>query len=266
MSIDYKKLGRELKASEIEFRVSATSLFGNDATVTLVAYKDARVDMNILDEVAGPGNWQDDYFRDQSNVLFCKIGIYNESLKEWIWKVSNGIESNTEKVKGEASDAFKRAGFMWGIGRTLYDMPLIKVKLLPDEFEKEGNKAKPKPWFRPNDWTWTVDISKGYVKAVDTKGSIRVQIENGVSILKASRGTNGQAPKDNPPTPTQNEPESPVMNAAQEKLIKSLMKAEKVPDKLRQDIERHMGSFTKERAAKCIDELQKYQPYVKSNT
>jgi hypothetical protein len=65
--------------------------------------------------------------------LFCEIGIYcSISTKEgggidWVWKSDCGTESNVEKEKGEASDAFKRAAVMWGIGRFLYSKKIVKL-------------------------------------------------------------------------------------------------------------------------------------------
>ena len=50
------------------------------------------------------------------------------------------VESNTEKEKGQASDAFKRAGFNVGIGRELYTGPFIYVELADNEFYSEGQQ------------------------------------------------------------------------------------------------------------------------------
>lgn len=92
-----------------------------------VAYIDSRQVAERLDDVVGPENWQSDY-RVVKDNLYAGIGIYDPAKKEWTWKWDCGTESNTEKEKGEASDAFKRAGVKWGIGRFLYDMELQKVK------------------------------------------------------------------------------------------------------------------------------------------
>lgn len=116
-------------------------VFGNSNAVwmNILAYKDARVDMKVLDSVCGIENWQTEYKRDSKGILQCGIGIYIESRKEWVWKWSNGTESQFEKQKGEYSDAFKRAGFMWGIGRELYDMPRIVLTLDESEYKIDGN-------------------------------------------------------------------------------------------------------------------------------
>lgn len=116
---------RPLKAEEIEVRIGSIGQNKNGGYVTMLLYKDARVDRQMLDEEFGRMNWQDKYRRDEKGILFCSIGVYDPDKKEWIWKEDCGTESNTEKEKGEASDAFKRAGFRWNIGVELYDSPLI---------------------------------------------------------------------------------------------------------------------------------------------
>lgn len=111
---------RELTADDIEVRVQSAKNTG----VVLLLYKNARVDMSILDETVGPENWQREHYECKGN-LFCKVGI--KCSNEWVWKSDCGTESNTEAQKGEASDSFKRACFNWGIGRELYSAPFIWI-------------------------------------------------------------------------------------------------------------------------------------------
>lgn len=113
---------RDLKADEIDVRVG--QIF-EDLGITLLLYKDARVDQDILDETVGNMNWQRHHSRDNAN---CIVSIYDEDKKEWVEKEDTGTESNTEKEKGIASDSFKRACVNWGIGRELYTSPFIWVK------------------------------------------------------------------------------------------------------------------------------------------
>jgi hypothetical protein len=110
---------RDLNAEDIEVRVQSAKANG----VVLLLYKNARVDMNILDETVGAENWQREHYECKGN-LFCRVGI---RCGEWVWKADCGTESNTEAQKGEASDSFKRACFNWGIGRELYTSPFIWV-------------------------------------------------------------------------------------------------------------------------------------------
>ena len=111
---------RALRPDEIEVRVGTVGEKG----VTMLLYKNARVDMAILDETFGEFNWQCDYKELKGN-MYCGIAVLNEAAGEWVWKWDCGTESFTEREKGEASDAFKRAGFKWGIGRELYTSPFI---------------------------------------------------------------------------------------------------------------------------------------------
>ncbi len=164
---------KKLKISQIDFRVGMVGSNANGAFATILAYKDARVDMTVLDEKFGVCGWQNEYKRDTKGVLQCGIGVFHKETNQWIWKWSNGTESNTEKQKGEYSDAFKRAGFMWGIGRELYDYPFLYCKLLNGEFRMEGNKAKATGKLKPNDWHW--EILDGYIKATDKNNMVRVK-------------------------------------------------------------------------------------------
>ena len=131
---------RDLTANEIECRVQSVKQNG----LVLLLYKDARVDMNILDETVGAERWQREHYECKGN-LFCRVGICVETKKgdavfpEWIWKSDCGVESNTEAQKGEASDSFKRACFNWGIGRELYTAPFMWIPA--DKCDINGGKC-----------------------------------------------------------------------------------------------------------------------------
>ena len=129
---------RNLEAADIECRISTISQKG----CSLLLYKDARCDMRILDETVGPENWQRSHELINGN-LFCNVSIYDADKKEWITKQDVGTESYTEKEKGQASDAFKRACFNWGIGRELYTAPFIWIGtdgVTLKEVEQQGKK------------------------------------------------------------------------------------------------------------------------------
>ena len=124
---------RNLTANEIDVRIGQIKKNG----IVLLLYKDARCDMNILDETVGAENWEREHYEQKGN-LFCKVGINTNYEKEgsipnWVYKSDCGTESNTEKEKGEASDSFKRACVNWGIGRELYTSPFIWIP------EKDSN-------------------------------------------------------------------------------------------------------------------------------
>lgn len=111
---------RDLKANEIDVRIAQITEKG----LSLLLYKDARVDQDILDETVGAMNWQRRHTRDNAN---CIVEIWDKEKQQWISKEDTGTESFTEKEKGLASDSFKRACFNWGIGRELYTSPFIWV-------------------------------------------------------------------------------------------------------------------------------------------
>ncbi len=126
---------RTLRSDEIECRVAVAK----DTGISLLLYKDARCDMNILDEEVGKMNWQRSHSRENAN---CIVSIWDSGKGQWISKEDTGTESFTEKEKGLASDSFKRACFNWGIGRELYTAPFIwipsnKCKITP----KAGGKG-----------------------------------------------------------------------------------------------------------------------------
>lgn len=109
-------------------------------------YKSARVDMDMLDTYVGQGNWECDYKEIHGN-LYCGIGIYDPDRGAVIWKWDCGIESAQDdgnEKKAEASDAFKRAGFRWGIGRELYSSPFTFLNV---ETVQDGNRWKLKNAF-----------------------------------------------------------------------------------------------------------------------
>ena len=123
---------RDLRADEIEIRVAMCRANG----LSLLLYKDARCDMNILDETVGAMNWQRSHSRDNAN---CTVSIWDEDKSQWISKEDTGTESNTEREKGLASDSFKRACFSWGIGRELYTSPFIWIPADKCNIKTKGN-------------------------------------------------------------------------------------------------------------------------------
>ena len=123
---------RDLRADEIECRIATVK---EGKGMSLLLYKDARCDMNILDETVGAFNWQRSHSRDNAN---CVVSIWDDEKKQWVSKEDVGTESNTEAQKGLASDSFKRACFNWGIGRELYTAPFIWIK--PDKFNDKYDK------------------------------------------------------------------------------------------------------------------------------
>lgn len=163
-----------LKAENIECRVGMVKTTATANGCTLLLYKDARVDMQVLDSVVGAENWQREHYEVKGN-MYCRVGIYagvfNENRTDWIWKADCGTESYTEKEKGEASDSFKRACFNWGVGRELYTSPFIWIKL--EKEEAENGRLSPKLKFFVKEIAYNTDRSINYVVIVDNNDKVR---------------------------------------------------------------------------------------------
>lgn len=133
---------RLLKANEINVKPKTFFERNGKEVAMLLLYKDARCDMNILDEEYGILNWQCRYATINNN-LFCTISVRSkDGTSGWVDKSNVGTESDMEAEKGEASDAFKRAGFLLGIGRELYTAPKIYVTLSNNDYYKNDKSGK----------------------------------------------------------------------------------------------------------------------------
>lgn len=117
-----------LTADQIEVKVKQVTQKG----ALLLLYKTARTDYEMLDATCGPEFWDVNY-AEVKGALFCTISIWSDKLTQWVSKSNCGTESREDgegnEKKGEASDAMKRAGFVWGIGRELYTAPFIFVNV-----------------------------------------------------------------------------------------------------------------------------------------
>lgn len=129
---------RLLSKEDIDVRVAQTLAGGNKVRVVLLLYKNARVDMKVLDELFTPMGWKRTH-KLIGDRLYCQVEVWDAEKKEWICKEDVGVESNTEAEKGQASDSFKRACVNWGIGRELYTAPKITIELNENEYTKDQN-------------------------------------------------------------------------------------------------------------------------------
>ena len=174
---------RDLRADEIDCRIAMVKQSG----LSLLLYKDARCDMNILDETVGPFNWQRTHTRDNAN---CIVSIYDEDKKQWVSKEDTGTESNTEKEKGLASDSFKRACFNWGIGRELYTAPFIWI----DASNLNMTNGKCYDKFAVSDIK--IENKKiTYLKIINTSKKGAVVFETGKKITGNAQATPKAQPK-----------------------------------------------------------------------
>lgn len=180
---------RTLRANEINVRVQSCNYYKeNKCCAIYLLYKDARCDMNILDETVGVENWQRNH-EVINGKLYCNVGINCKGEREfdnWVWKQDVGTESNTEAEKGQASDSFKRACFNWGIGRELYTSPLIKIWLEEKDYFVKNDRATP---------TLSLDVSlinyddnKNIIKLIltDQNGKVRFEYDKAKEDLEKS--------------------------------------------------------------------------------
>nr|DAY36017.1 MAG TPA: DNA repair protein-like protein [Caudoviricetes sp.] len=178
---------RTLKANEIDCRIQSLNEKNGAVGAVVLLYKDARVDMRMLDEVVGALNWK----REHAIIgdrLYCTVSIFNEHTGEWVGKSDVGTESNTEKEKGQASDSFKRACFNWGIGRELYSAPFTYINLQKGEWNTDKN-GKPKSYakftVKEIDYDENRNISKLII--VDSKGSVRFTMGGNTAPAQAAK-------------------------------------------------------------------------------
>ena len=172
--MDEKKEFRKLYASEIECRVATVKqpkadgdkLSGGGCSILL--YKDARVDMRLLDERFGMMGWKREH-QTIDGRLYCTISVFDEKSGQWVSKQDVGTESYTEKEKGQASDSFKRAGFNWGIGRELYTAPFI--------------------WIVPKNGEWK-RTAQGYTPYLNLRVDVIEYENDAISYLKLVDGDN----------------------------------------------------------------------------
>lgn len=166
---------RLLSKEDIDVRVAQTNIYNNNGQqvvkVNLLLYKNARVDMKILDELFTPMGWKRTH-KLIGDRLYCCVEVYNPETKEWICKEDVGVESNTEAEKGQASDSFKRACVNWGIGRELYTAPKITIELNENEYTKDQNS-------RIKVWAYFSVKSIGYDSKTRTITSLEIQDKYG---------------------------------------------------------------------------------------
>lgn len=166
---------RTLNADEIDVRVQQVTNSQKKWAVLLL-YKNARVDMDMLDEQFGCLGWQREHtFKEGKN--YCKVSVYDTTKQMWVSKEDVGVESNTEETKGEASDSFKRACVNLGIGRELYSAPSILIDLADDEWQINQKSGKPQmnSWikFKVSAITYNEDRKIIGLSIVDARGNIR---------------------------------------------------------------------------------------------
>ena len=151
--MELNNLSKPLEIQDIDFRVQSINKGGY---ATILAYKDARVDIKRLNDVCGVLGWKREHTRDNKN---CIVSIWDQENKHWVSKEDTGTESMADSQKGLASDSFKRACFNLGIGIELYDYPIIQIKLNPNEFKIENQKVKQTWDLKLKEWKWASEFN-----------------------------------------------------------------------------------------------------------
>nr|DAS40944.1 MAG TPA: Rad52/22 family double-strand break repair protein [Caudoviricetes sp.] len=215
---------RPLTSEEIDCRVATCKENG----VSLLLYKDARVDQNILDETFGIFGWQRSHQLIDGN-LYCTVSIRNPDTGEWVHKQDVGKESNAEKEKGQASDSFKRACFNLGIGRELYTAPFIWI---PKELVtiKKDNKGKD----TTND--------RFSVRSITIEGGKIVQLEIQSDTRRCVVYTYGTKKQNNAP--------------AQNEQVNAQSQQNQTPAKTKEEIEAEKARIQKEKEEAAKKELE----------
>lgn len=174
---------RDLKAEEVLVRLQNKY---NNRGLFLI-YKDARVDMNILNETYGVGFWKREHFAI-NNYLCCRVSIYNEKLQSWVSCEDVGEEQTFEKVKSVFSDSFKRACFNFGIGIELYTAPKIVIDLKSGDLDAKGNLKN--SFFVSEIETVNKVIQKLVIK--DSQNNIRFTYDISKQVIDYNKIPNGK--------------------------------------------------------------------------
>ena len=125
-----------------------------------MAYLTSRAVQDRLDAVCGPADWRNEYRPGPDGGVVCGISVYVERRDgepgEWVTKWDGADNTDVEAVKGGLSGSMKRAAVMWGIGRSLYGLPVQWVRLdergrfaepprLPRSYAQETRPEAPRP-------------------------------------------------------------------------------------------------------------------------
>lgn len=121
---------------DIEWRVQQAGETNGSRWALVLAYVTNRAIMERLDDVFGIDGWQNEYQPLPDGGILC--GLKCKIGGEWITKFDGADKTTIEATKGGLSNAMKRAGVQWGIGRYLYRLDTTFVNLLTKE-QKQAN-------------------------------------------------------------------------------------------------------------------------------
>lgn len=188
------RIFRFIRADEIQVRPTNTNYKGK---ATLLLYKDARVDANILDETFTPYGWASNY-KTLDGVTYCGVALRDKDTDTWIWKWDSGSnENNFEAEKATASDAFKRACFKWGLGRELYNTPKINIKC-PDDYYYNDKLTMT---FSVSEISFNEDGECTSLEVVDRKGNVVFSLRGGSKQVARQQANTDALPEENKELP-----------------------------------------------------------------
>lgn len=176
--MDIKQI-RLLRADEIECRIATI----NEKGLSLLLFKDARVDQKILDETFTPFGWKRTHQVIDGN-LYCTVEIWDEDKKQWVAKQDVGTMSYSEKEKGQASDSFKRACFNWGVGRELYTAPFIWISAARVKIEMRGDKFFCNERFKVREIGYSTEREINHLAIVGNGGTLLYSLSKSAELEK----------------------------------------------------------------------------------
>lgn len=176
---------RLLRADEIECRVGTI----NERGLSLLLYKDARVDQKVLDEAFGMYGWERTHQSIEGN-LYCTVRIWDSEKAQWIEKQDVGTTSYTEKEKGQASDAFKRACVNVGIGRELYTAPFIWISSSKANIQKRDNRYTTSERFQVREISYNGMREIAAITIVNDRGVVVYEYQEKKNSSKNQNTTN----------------------------------------------------------------------------
>ena len=183
-----RELQKPFKEEEIEWRVGATN---KDKTMGLaLPYVTNKAIQNRLDEVFGVFGWKNEFKEWKGNSQLCGISIWDEDKGEWLTKYDGADDTTMESTKGGLSDAMKRAAVQFGIGRYLYKLASIWVRL------KDGKYLEFIPQLPV--WALPYEEQERIHREINTPPEIDESIKNTrVSDLKTKYSNNKNSSTEN---------------------------------------------------------------------
>lgn len=132
-----EKLTAKINPHEIQWRIQSAK----NGKTTVVPYLTNRCVMERFDEEFGALGWKNEFVEWRVKGVKCGISVWDND--QWVTKYDGADETNIESTKGGFSDSMKRAAVQWGLGRDLYEYPMIQIegetKFLSRAHEKELN-------------------------------------------------------------------------------------------------------------------------------